>query len=128
VQSKSLSPSARGYAFVINGQLFSSSAFYSNQITQQLNFSTGNLTSVNDVLNIPGSLYIDDAFYDPTLNALYVHNESNGDFYVAYNASQQFGAFSPTPAPSTFVMLSGLLMMVGTVCTTRRLKRITTAA
>jgi hypothetical protein len=92
-----------GYAFMINGKLFTSSNHESQTIDHMLDLSTGAYTAVNFTwTGLSDTTAVDDAFYDVRRDTLYLHDYDHGTFYAAANASQQFHAASPIEqAPST---------------------------
>jgi autoaggregation protein RapA/B/C len=106
------STTSLGYAFMINGTLFASSNYFSNQIDWEVNATTGAVTPVNITLSGMGTLYADNAFYDPTTDKLFVHNVSDGTIYSLDGAAAAFGVQSiSTPEPATLasVCLAGLI-------------------
>jgi sugar lactone lactonase YvrE len=82
-----------GYGFFIKGQLFAADYNGSNTITSELNFQTGVNQAVSftqNGLDPDAGYYFSNAFYDPTIDRVYIWNTSNGILYSADNASQQF--------------------------------------
>ncbi|MGC1370963.1 MAG: choice-of-anchor D domain-containing protein [Candidatus Sulfotelmatobacter sp.] len=84
-----------GYAFVIKGHLFTGDTFDVNTINSEFNFQTGvaqpvsyTLTGITESGN---GYYLSNAFYDPTIDRLYIWNTETGVLYSVDEASQQFG-------------------------------------
>jgi hypothetical protein len=101
---------SQGYAFMVNGNLFSGNTYSSTAVTNKINFASGTTSAVNFTLNLPGGgNYIDDFFYDPTTDNLYAHDVNAGKFYVTSNAAQQLGvsAAPSTPEPGSIALLIG---------------------
>lgn len=94
------------YGFLINGQLYLGANYYNNVVAYDLNVKTGQVTSANFTLQLPGasSYYISDTLYDPNLDRLYIWNGPTGQtgqdtLYEVNNASQMF-----TPEPGAGVL------------------------
>jgi sugar lactone lactonase YvrE len=85
-----------GYGFFIKGQLFTGDSYDATTITSDFNVQTGVDQAVSYTLTGIGSglewipYYFSNAFYDPTIDRVYIWNTSNGILYSADNASQQF--------------------------------------
>ena len=102
----------QGYAFMVNGNLFSGNSYNSNIVSNKINFASGTVSPVNFTLNLPfgGGNYIDDFFYDPTTDNLYAHDQNAGRYYVTSNAAQQLGvsAVPSTPEPGAAALFASL--------------------
>ena len=81
-----------GWAFVINGTLFTGASFNSNAVSDSVDVTTGAVTAVSHTLSgIGGSFYLSNFSYDYASDTLYVYNTADGTWYAAANASVQFG-------------------------------------
>jgi sugar lactone lactonase YvrE len=89
-----------GYGVFIKGHLFTADAYNADTITSDFNFQTGVDQAVSYTLAGIGSgqgvgYYFSNAFYDPTIDRLYIWNTVDSVLYSADNASQQLGIHSP---------------------------------
>jgi autoaggregation protein RapA/B/C len=121
-----------GYAFMIDGVLFTGPSYYGTKVTEEMPFSTGVQTSANiDLTGLPGGVYIDDIAYDSTSNTLYVVDafggpDSSAEVYEATDASQRLG-LNPPPEPSTAILwLTGIVLMIVTRKRLAQLLRLST--
>lgn len=86
-----------GYAFFIQGHLFTGDSYDASTITSDFNVLTGVTRTVSYTLaGIPSNgggfdYYFSNALYDPAIDTLYLWNSATGTLYSAGNASQQLG-------------------------------------
>jgi hypothetical protein len=120
-----LNGSSLGYAFMIDGTLFTGASFNSNVVNEAINASTGVVTPVSYTLQNIGppnsSYYLSDFTYDPITNTLYAFDSVGSVLYAAPDASAQFGLASGStssnavPAPSApalfLIALAALTIM-----------------
>jgi sugar lactone lactonase YvrE len=90
---------ALGYGFVINGHLFTGNQFDVNMINSDFNILTGIDQPVSYTLaGISSSggfaYYFSNAFYDPTIDRLYIWDTENGILYSADHVAQQLAVTS----------------------------------
>ncbi|NUM36390.1 MAG: hypothetical protein HUU50_17760 [Candidatus Brocadiae bacterium] len=100
-----------GYAFVINGKLFTATNYSQNSINKVYDLATGTMSSVSyNILTGGSSFYWRDASYDAINDTVYFYNNSDNSFYKVANASVVFNAPSTVPEPQTLFLL-GLVIV-----------------
>jgi len=114
--SLSYSVSSPGYAFIINGTLFSSKDFFSPTIDRAMNLSTGLESVVDFTLTGFGSgfLYLTNFDYVSETDTLYIHELQTGRMYKVAGASDAFGvpASSVPDSGSTAILMGSALAMI----------------
>lgn len=119
--------SGPGFGFQIGDYVFLGSSFNSGQVSQRVHAITGVSEAVDFFLDSPGlgtyqpgDYYINNAFYDPLGDTLYLSN--NGRFEKLASASSAFGVTvaAPIPEPSTYALMLAGLGMVGFIAHRRR--------
>jgi autoaggregation protein RapA/B/C len=70
VSTRTFTATALGYAFMIGGELFTSSSFDSNVVDRVIDFATGAVAPVDFRINNLGAAYVSNALYDPIRDRL----------------------------------------------------------
>ncbi len=99
-----------GFAFLINGHLFTGDSYDTLFVSNVLDLGTGLRTATSiDFTGAPLFGYWSNMFYDPVGDALYLHNAGENIYKVA-DAAEQFGvaASDAVPEPWSLLVWGGL--------------------
>ncbi|MCK4303180.1 MAG: PEP-CTERM sorting domain-containing protein [Candidatus Eisenbacteria sp.] len=107
LQTKTFDGGTLGYAFMINGKLFTSQNCYINVVDNVFDFATGTYSPVDYTLTIPNTTYYwTNTFYDPIADTAYFQHSNEGKLYQVTSASTVFNApGSVVPEPATLALM-----------------------
>lgn len=117
LETKTFAATVLGYAFMIDGNLFTSESSHSNSVNKVFNFTSETYSDVSYTLTgNSGDSFWGNAFYDIIADTLYLNNVTGGLFKIA-GASRAFGVAienTPIPEPATILLFGlGLIGVAG---------------